>query len=54
MLRALGLTRRQLRAMLAVEGALIAGIGALLGIILGCAYGWAGAASPVGGAGVRP
>jgi putative ABC transport system permease protein len=49
-LRALGLTRRQLRAMLAVEGALIAGIGALVGIGLGVLYGWAGAASVIGGA----
>jgi putative ABC transport system permease protein len=49
-LRALGLTRRQLRAMLAVEGALIAGIGALVGIGLGLVFGWAGAASVIGGA----
>lgn len=49
-LRALGLTRRQLRAMLAVEGALIAGIGALVGIGLGLVYGWAGAAAVIGGA----
>jgi putative ABC transport system permease protein len=48
-LRALGLTRRQLRAMLAVEGVLIAGIGALVGIGLGTVYGWAGAASVIGG-----
>jgi putative ABC transport system permease protein len=36
--------------MLAVEGALIAGIGALVGIVLGVVYGWAGAASLIGGA----
>lgn len=49
-LRSLGLTRRQLRAMLAVEGALIAGIGALAGIALGLVYGWTGVASVLGGA----
>ena len=41
-LRALGLTRRQLRATLAIEGMLIAGVGALLGAALGTLYGWAG------------
>ncbi|HET9656006.1 MAG TPA: FtsX-like permease family protein [Kineosporiaceae bacterium] len=50
MLRALGLTRRQLRVTLAVEGALIAGIGALAGVVLGVLYGWAGAAAVIGGA----
>lgn len=44
-LRAIGLTRRQLRTTLAVEGVIIAGIGAVLGIVLGLAYGWAGAAT---------
>lgn len=44
-LRALGLTRRQLRASLAIEGALIAGVGAVAGILLGLVYGWAGVAS---------
>lgn len=48
LLRALGLTRGQLRAMLAVEGALVSGVGALLGIVLGTLYGWAGAASLLG------
>ena len=42
-LRAIGLSRRQLRSMLAVEGMLIAGVGALLGAGLGLLYGWAGA-----------
>ena len=42
-LRALGLTRRQLRGTLAVEGALIAGVGAVVGSVLGVVYGWAGA-----------
>ncbi|AEE46656.1 FtsX-like permease family protein [Cellulomonas fimi] len=47
-LRAIGLTRRQLRWMLAIEGMLIAGIGALLGVLLGMLYGWAGAAIILG------
>ncbi len=42
-LRAIGLSRRQLRWMLAVEGMLIAGVGAVLGAVLGMFYGWAGA-----------
>ncbi|WP_108718704.1 FtsX-like permease family protein [Miniimonas sp. S16] len=42
LLRALGLTRRQLRATLAVEGVLLAGVGALVGIVLGVGYGWLG------------
>ncbi|GEK21682.1 ABC transporter permease [Cellulomonas xylanilytica] len=42
-LRAIGLSRRQLRVMLAVEGMLIAGVGAVLGAALGLLYGWAGA-----------
>ncbi len=41
-LRALGLTRRQLRTSMAVEGMLIAGMGAVTGIVLGLVYGWAG------------
>jgi putative ABC transport system permease protein len=41
-LRAIGLSRRQLRWMLALEGMLIAGVGALLGAGLGLLYGWAG------------
>lgn len=48
LLRALGLTRGQLRGMLALEGALVAGVGALLGVVLGTLYGWAGAASLLG------
>ena len=50
-LRAIGLSRSQLRAMLAVEGLLIAGVGALLGIGLGLLYGWAGAATVFGSMG---
>ena len=41
-LRAIGLSRGQLRASLALEGCLIAGVGAVLGIALGLAYGWTG------------
>lgn len=41
LLRALGLTRAQLRATLAVEAALLALVGALLGIGLGAVFGWA-------------
>jgi putative ABC transport system permease protein len=41
-LRAIGLSRRQLRSMLAIEGMLIAGVGAILGAGLGLFYGWAG------------
>lgn len=41
-LRALGLTRNQLRLMLAHEGLLMAGAAALLGVALGIGYGWAG------------
>lgn len=42
MLRAIGLSRRQLRATLAVEGILIAVVGTGLGVLLGLGYGWAG------------
>lgn len=48
-LRALGLTRRQLRASMAVEGALIAGVGAAVGVVLGLAYGWLGSAAVLAG-----
>jgi putative ABC transport system permease protein len=44
-LRAIGLSKEQLRGMLAVEGILIAGVGAILGIVLGLVFGWAGAAT---------
>jgi putative ABC transport system permease protein len=43
-LRAIGLSRRQLRLSLGLEGMLIAGVGALLGAVLGLVYGWAGSA----------
>lgn len=42
-LRAVGMSRRQLRTSLALEGMLIAGIGAFVGVLLGGLYGWLGA-----------
>ncbi|HLS48493.1 MAG TPA: ABC transporter permease [Actinomycetaceae bacterium] len=47
-LRAMGLTRGQLRAMLATEGVLLALVGAGAGAVLGMAYGWAGTAILLG------
>lgn len=54
MLRAVGLTRGQLRGMLAVEGVFIAGAGALIGAVAGLAYGWAGSAVILSGMGPVP
>ncbi|HLV03808.1 MAG TPA: FtsX-like permease family protein [Actinomycetaceae bacterium] len=48
LLRAMGLTRRQLRAMLGIEGVLLALTGVLIGIVLGLLYGWAGTAVLLG------
>ncbi|WP_343926927.1 ABC transporter permease [Brachybacterium sacelli] len=48
LLRALGLTRGQLRAALAAEAALLALIGTLLGAILGIVFGWAAISSMLG------
>ena len=48
LLRALGLTRRQLRGLLAWEAVLVAGVAAVLGVLLGGAYGLIGAASVLG------
>lgn len=42
LLRALGLTRSQLRGMLTIEGMLLAAVSAVLGIALGVAYAWFG------------
>ena len=42
LLRALGLTTRQLRLLLADEAILVAGTAAVLGTVLGVGYGWAG------------
>ena len=47
-LRAIGLSKAQLRGMLAIEGVLIALVGAVLGVLLGLVYGWAGAAAALG------
>ncbi|NYD76524.1 ABC transporter permease [Arthrobacter cupressi] len=48
LLRALGLTRGQLRGMLALEAVLVAGVAAVLGSALGTAYGWLGAKAALG------
>jgi putative ABC transport system permease protein len=48
LLRALGLTRGQLRGMLALEAVLVAGVAAVLGSALGIAYGWLGAKAALG------
>ncbi len=48
LLRALGLTRGQLKKMLATEAVLIGGVAALLGVLLGSAYGLLGAQSVMG------
>ncbi|RZU33954.1 ABC transporter permease [Blastococcus saxobsidens] len=48
LLRALGLTRGQLRALLAWEAVLVAGVAAVLGVLVGGAYGLIGAASALG------
>lgn len=45
LLRALGLKKKQLRSMLATEAVLIGGVAALLGLVLGVAYGLLGAHS---------
>ena len=48
LLRALGLTRGQLRGLLAWEAVLVAGVAAVLGVLLGGGYGLVGAASVLG------
>jgi putative ABC transport system permease protein len=48
LLRAMGLTRRQLRGMLAVESLLMALVAAGLGSALGLIYGWSGTAALMG------
>lgn len=48
-LRAIGLTRRQLRWSLATEGMVIAAVGAFAGVLLGLGYGWIGARTVLGG-----
>jgi putative ABC transport system permease protein len=54
MLRAIGLSKAQLRSMLAIEGMLIAGVGAALGVVLGVLYGWAGATTALSSMGDVP
>lgn len=54
MLRAIGLSKAQLRTMLAIEGMLIAGVGAALGVLLGVLYGWAGATTALSSMGAVP
>ena len=54
MLRAIGLSKAQLRTMLAIEGMLIAGVGAALGVLLGVLYGWAGATTALSSMGDVP
>lgn len=51
LLRAMGLTRGQLRRMLAVEGVFLALAGVLIGAVLGLLYGWAGTAVMLGPSG---
>jgi putative ABC transport system permease protein len=48
LLRALGLTRGQLRGLLAWEAVLVAGVAAVLGVLVGGAYGLVGAAAGLG------
>lgn len=49
LLRALGLSRRGLRATLGAEALLMAGVGAVLGTALGTAYGWLGVRAATAG-----
>ncbi len=51
LLRALGLQRRQLRLMLAVEAVMLALIAAVVGVLAGIGYGWVGVRSAFGEAG---
>ena len=48
LLRALGLTRGQLRGLLAWEAVLVAGVASALGVVIGGSYGLIGAASVLG------
>lgn len=51
LMRALGLTRGQLRGLLAWEALLVAGVAAVLGVVIGSAYGLAGTSAILGQAG---
>ncbi len=48
LLRALGLTRRRLRATLSLEAVLLAGVTGVLGAVLGTAYAWIGVETMIG------
>lgn len=48
-LRAVGMSKRQLRHSLGIEGMLIAGIGAFVGVLVGALYAWLGAQLLFGG-----
>ncbi|MFD9939449.1 ABC transporter permease [Nonomuraea sp. NPDC059023] len=50
LLRALGLTRPQLRRMLSVEALVLGLIGALVGVVLGAVFGWAAVKAMIDGA----
>ncbi|MBT2498504.1 FtsX-like permease family protein [Agromyces sp. ISL-38] len=50
LLRALGFDRRQLRRMIVVESAALTLAATAMGVVLGFAYGWAGAQALLGGA----
>ncbi|MDO5634881.1 MAG: ABC transporter permease [Micrococcus sp.] len=51
LLRALGLSKKGLRGMIAIEAVLIAGVAALLGVALGTFYGWGASQLMLGGLG---
>src|SRR5690606_17101770 len=50
LLRALGLTRPQLRRMLSIEALVLGLIGAVIGVTLGLAFGWAAVRALIPGA----
>jgi putative ABC transport system permease protein len=49
LLRALGLSRRQLRGTLAAEAVLLAGVAGVLGVLLGVGYAWVGVRTMIAG-----
>jgi putative ABC transport system permease protein len=53
-LRAIGLSKRQLRGSLAAEGMIIAGVGGVVGAVIGTAYGWVGARTVLNQIGPTP
>lgn len=48
MLRAIGMTRHGVRAMVSTESVLIAAVGIIVGLVIGIGYGWAGANAVLG------